>query len=41
LNFGHGCVKPQTGRTVEIAVFLNPPPGVNLVVTPAMNRAKV
>jgi hypothetical protein len=41
LNFGHGCVKPQTGRIIEIAALLNPPPVMDAVVAIAVNHTKV
>src|ERR1700722_13691517 len=41
MTFGAECVKPQTGRILDFAIELNPPPDVEAVMTPAMNGAEV
>ena len=41
MTFGAECVKPQTGRILDFAIELNPPPVVEAVMTTAMNGAEV
>jgi hypothetical protein len=41
MTFGAECVKPQTGRTIDFAIKLNPPPPMSAVMTTAMNGAEV
>jgi len=36
-TFGHGCVKPQTGRIIELVVELNPAP-IGDVIVLTLNR---